>query len=158
MESYRDVIRRIMHSLNVIDGVYDKWSKMQGLKENTLLLLYVLDDDQAHSQKQICEEWLISKTTLNTIIKECETKGYIELKQWSGHKQEKQIYLTEMGREYAANALASIYKAEEEAMAKTLAECSDSFVRGLECFCENFKNTLANQKERTCLTNENSII
>ena len=75
----REEIRSIMLSTNKIDGVYYLLSRRMGLKANTLALLYALDDGKVHSQKQICEEWLIPKTTLNTIVRECIAEGYITL-------------------------------------------------------------------------------
>ncbi|MCQ4991523.1 MarR family transcriptional regulator, partial [[Clostridium] symbiosum] len=77
MKDYREEIRRIMVSVNVIDGIYAMGAKKIGIKDNSLSLLYVLDDGKPHSQKEICEYWLIPKTTLNTIVKECVNAGYI---------------------------------------------------------------------------------
>lgn len=148
MSSHRKDIRRIMNAINVIDGVYDRWSKKQGVKENTLILLYALDDGKPHWQKQLSEDWLIPKTTLNTIIKECVNAGYIVLKNFSEHKREKQICLTPKGKEYAKQTLRSIYEAEEEAMEKTLSVYSLEFIEGLEYFCENLKKTLEDNPER----------
>lgn len=71
-----------------------------GLKENTLSLLYALDDGAPHTQKQICEEWLIPKTTINTVVKECVANGYVTLAPGE-HSHEKLICLTERGKGYA---------------------------------------------------------
>ena len=79
MNPCREEIRSIMLSTNKIDGVYYLLSRRMGLKANTLALLYALDDGKVHSQKQICEEWLIPKTTLNTIVRECVAEGYIKI-------------------------------------------------------------------------------
>ena len=37
-------------------------------KDNSLLLYYVLSDEKAHSQKEISEEWMVPRTTLNTAV------------------------------------------------------------------------------------------
>lgn len=50
-----------------------------GVKGNALALLYALNDGRAHSQKQISEDWLIPKTTINTIVKEFTDIGYVTL-------------------------------------------------------------------------------
>ena len=76
MERYREKIRRIMICVNVIGGIYDSIAKKTGVKESVLTLLYALDDGAAHFQKEICEEWFIPKTTLNTVIREFVEKGY----------------------------------------------------------------------------------
>ena len=65
-----------MIAVNKIDGLYYFAAKKLGLKANSLALLYALDDGQPHSQKRICEEWLIPRTTINTVVKECVAKGF----------------------------------------------------------------------------------
>ena len=81
-------------------------SRKIGVKENTMILLYALDDGRPHTQKEICEEWLIPKTTLNTIVRECVKSGYLVLQPGS---REKEIRLTEQGKAYAASVLNRVY-------------------------------------------------
>lgn len=72
-------IRRLMLATNRIDGAYYLLSRKLGVKENILALLYALDDEETHSQKRICEDWLFPKTTINTIIRELVQAGYVTL-------------------------------------------------------------------------------
>lgn len=132
-----------MVSVNVIDGIYDEIAKKIGMKENTLALLYALDDGKSHSQKEISEEWLIPKTTLNTIVKECIAAGYIFLNS-DNHKKEKEICLTDSGKKYAAEVLSQVYELEEEAMRRTLKTVSPEFIESLEQFANNFKEKVRN--------------
>lgn len=143
MNLYRNEIRRIMIAVNVIDGAYDMIAKKIGVKENTLALLYALDDGKAHSQKEICDEWMIPKTTLNTIIKECIEAGYIILNADS-HKKEKKICLTEKGRKYARNILGQVYELEESAINSVLKAGESDFIGKLEQFTANLKNEARN--------------
>lgn len=136
--AHRNEIRRIMIAVNVIDGAYDMIAKKIGVKENTLALLYALDDGKSHSQKEISEEWMIPKTTLNTIIKECVEDGYILLHAES-HKREKEICLTGKGREYAEEVLGQVYELEEKAMKAVLKTGSSDFIGGLERFTNSLK-------------------
>lgn len=138
MNRYRNEIRRIMIAVNVIDGAYEMIAKRIGIKENTLALLYALDDGRVHSQKEISEEWLIPKTTLNTIIKECIENGYILLDSGS-HKKEKEICLTEKGREYAEKILGKVYALEDGAMQSVIKTGSSDFIDKLESFTANLK-------------------
>lgn len=137
MSLYRNSIRRVMIAVNVIDGVYDIAAKRIGIKENTLALFYALDDGKEHSQKEICEEWLIPKTTLNTIVKECTEAGFLVLRS-DPHKKEKSLLLTEKGLLYAKSVLAPVYEMEERAMSRTL-EASPEFAEGLCAFAANLK-------------------
>lgn len=85
-----------------------------GVPENLLALLYALEDGKPHSQKEICEDWLIPKTTINTIVKEQIAAGRITLRAGKG-KREKIICLTESGHAYAQKALQGICEAERVA-------------------------------------------
>lgn len=135
---YRDEIRRIMIAINAIDGTYDLIAKKIGIKENTLALLYALDDGEPHSQKVVCEEWMIPKTTINTIVRECIDQGYVYLHA-NQRKKEKEICLTERGREYARRILEQVYELEEAAMEQTLAGSSTEFVGALEVFMTHLR-------------------
>ena len=73
-------------------------------------MLYAIYDGETYSQKRICDEWLIPKTTLNTIVNECVREGYVELVPSGG--REKKIVLTEAGRTFAESVLEPIFKAE----------------------------------------------
>lgn len=115
MTADREDIRRIMISINKIDELYERVQRKAGAKGNTVWVLYALDDGKPHSQKQIYEEWLIPKTTLNTIVKELEGDGYVRLEIIPGQRREMNIYLTESGKRYARQVLDSFYSAEEEA-------------------------------------------
>ena len=142
MEKNREYVRRIMIAVNSIDGMYDMGAKWSGVKSNTLTLLYALDDDKPHTQKSVCQEWLIPKTTINTIIKECKEEGYITLEPMEGRKKELQICLTEEGRSFARKHLNPLYEAENKAIEKTLKECSPQFISQLELFCDNLREEL----------------
>ena len=138
MKDYREAIRRNMVSVNVIDGIYAMGAKKIGIKDNSLSLLYALDDGKPHSQKEICEHWLIPKTTLNTIVKECVNAGYIVL-DGIKHTKEKEIRLTDKGQEYAKTILNQVYELERRAMEKTLSSYSPEFVQALEQFTAYLK-------------------
>lgn len=139
MEHYRDAIRQIMIAVNVIDGAYALGAKKIGIKENTLSLLYALDDGKAHSQKEICDHWLIPKTTMNTIVQECVQEGYLTLAVSSG-KKEKEICLTEKGKTYARTILSQLYRLEEQAMKRCQADFSLEFVQAIEQFAAYLKD------------------
>ena len=70
VEDPYEAVRRLIIAINKIDGSYYFYARKLGVKENTLALLYELDDGHPHSQKQISEDWQIPKTTINTIVKQ----------------------------------------------------------------------------------------
>ena len=74
MNQEREYIDRLWACTNIIDGLYYKSARSLHIKNNMLALFYALGDGNVHSQKQLCEEYLFPKTTLNTIVRECAQK------------------------------------------------------------------------------------
>ena len=98
-----------------IDGVYESYARCSKLSSpNLLWILYALNDGNEHSQRQICDDWDIPRSTANTIIKELEEKGYLSLHQIKGKRRELNIRLTSLGKDYAEELLKDLYKKEKE--------------------------------------------
>ena len=110
MDIDRKKFKRMMVLISRIDEVYYRALKSIGIKDNLFVLLYAIYDGETYSQKRICDECLIPKTTLNTIVNECVREGYVELVPSGG--REKKIVLTEAGRTFAESVLEPIFKAE----------------------------------------------
>ena len=83
--------------MNRLDRLYYMAARKLGVKDNSLLLYYVLSDEKAHSQKEISEEWMVPRTTLNTVVKEAVEKGYIRL-ETPGSTREKNTYSYRKGK------------------------------------------------------------
>ena len=142
MENRMEAVRRLTAAINKLDGAYYQWARRIGIKDNTLTLLYILQDGRPHSQKQICAEWLIPKTTINTVVRELEDGGYLVLRA-EAHTREKFLHLTAEGRAYADAILADLLAAEDRAIAQTLSKYSPAFIDALDAFadrlCEGFR-------------------
>lgn len=116
MEENRQIMRALATAMNRIDQMYCDDVTRIGVKASELWLLYALDDGAPHSQKQICQEWGLPKTTLNTTLKQAEAKGYLTLVPIAGKRRERQICLTAAGQAYARQVLRPIYGAEDAAL------------------------------------------
>lgn len=149
MENMRDIMRKFTMALNNIDEVYCSDRPQTGVKGSELWLLYALDDGELHSQKQICEEWGIPRTTLNSTIKRMEAEGYLTLMPIPGKRREMYICLTENGKVYAQQILKSIYEAEDQAMAATVKRYSMDFIDALDYFSVCLKSVFEKNEKRT---------
>ncbi len=151
MDKNYETVRRIMLATNKIDGVYYYFARYLGINENTLAFLYALDDGETHSQKEVSDEWLIPRTTINTIVKSMIARGYITFDS-EHHTKEKAISLTESGRKYVDKLMNDIYAAEEKAIKDTLQKFSPEFVEALEYFgnqlWEEFSTNVSEKKEK----------
>lgn len=141
-EDYHKQFYRLIVALNRIDEFYYRFAKSTGIKENTVSLLYALADGEPKSQKQICEEWLIPKTTLNTIIKELSASGMLVLLNEEG-KKEKIISLTEKGEVFADLIMGKCREAEKAALEKTLEQFSPEFIDAFEVFSAKLEEEFA---------------
>ena len=124
-----------------IDGIYDEYvRKSQIASPNVLWVLYALNDDEKHSQKDICDGWSIPRTTINTIIKDLEQQQMVEMIPILGKRREKYVKLTEKGKEYADYVLAKLYEKEKRIFEKI--NNPDKFIKDLEALFNNVKSII----------------
>ncbi len=97
-----------------IDGMYTEYAKNCGITPTLLWILYAINDDDTHTQCQICYDWSLPKSTVNTLITELKNSGLIELEPIKGKRREMSIVLTESGKEYANRVLSPLYTLENE--------------------------------------------
>lgn len=121
-----------------MDGAYYRCARKFGVKEKTLDLLYALDDGEPHTQRQICGDWMLPKTTVNTSVKELVEAGYAELLPETNGRG-KTIRLTEAGRKRAEEIMRGVHAAELAAFAKTLEKFSPEFVDAIEYLAERYR-------------------
>ncbi|QQQ86431.1 MarR family transcriptional regulator [Peptacetobacter hiranonis] len=144
----REIARRLMLALYKIDEIYYMNEGKKKLAYSELCVMYALDDGKPHSQREISQEWLVPKTTVNTIVKTWEKEGLLTLTPIPDKRREKYIILTESGREYAKEFMGFIYRAEEKALKRTLDKYSDEFIKGLEFFGESLKEAFDEEFEK----------
>jgi len=147
MEYIRVTAKRLILALYNIDEVYYASEKKRRLSDAELCILYALDDGQPHSQKEICEKWLVPKTTVNTITKKWESQGLLTLAAISGKRREMQITLTDSGKAFSKEILDFIYRAEDTALTKTLDKYSDAFIEALEYFGTELKKAFEEEAQ-----------
>ena len=145
MDNIRKTAKRLGLALSNIDTAYCLSEKKKRLSDAELCIMYALDDGKPHSQKEIAEEWLVPRSTINTITKRWEAEQLLVQKPIPGKRREMQITLTEAGQKYAHSFLSFIYQAEDHALQKTLEHYSDTFVEALEYYGEILKEAFREQ-------------
>ena len=119
------------------EALYGEWAKAHGMSYNTVMTLYALAQARGCTQKQIAEEWLIPKQTVNTIVKELERQGYVRFEAGRDLK-EKLVCFTEAGRAYAESHLRDLYRIEERAMESLSQELRQAMVEGTQASTDAF--------------------
>lgn len=97
-----------------VDSFYDEFAKKSNVSSALLWVLYALNDGNSHTQIEISNDWELPKTTVNTVIKEIQKNGYVDLIPIKGRRREMSIVLTESGKNYADSILSDLYKKEAE--------------------------------------------
>ena len=140
--------RRYVAASSAADGTYYRWAKRSGVTLHTLDLLYALDDGLPHSQKQICQDWLIPKTSLNTVVRSCREAGLLTTEPMPGSPRQLQLCLTPAGMAYARRTLEELYALENQAMAETVEHFGPAFVEAVELYCSRFRAALENNLKK----------
>ena len=143
----REIARRLILALYSIDEVYYLNEGRKKISDAELSVMYAMDDGKPHSQREISQEWLVPKTTVNTIVKRWEKEGLLTQTAIPGKRREMNIMLTDAGREYAKSFMSFLYKAENKALKKTLDKYSDEFIEVIEYFGESLKEAFEEELE-----------
>lgn len=143
----RETARRLIRALYNIDEVYYLNEAKKKVSDAELCVMYALDDGKPHSQREICQEWLVPKTSVNTIVKRWEKDGLVTMVPIPGKRREMHICLTDAGRTYAKHFLGFLYRAEDQALQKTLEKYSDHFIEVIEFFGTSLKEAFDEEME-----------
>ena len=131
---FQDFGRALYH----VDSFYDEFAKQSNVSSALLWVLYALNDGNSHTQIEISNDWELPKTTVNTVIKEIQKNGYVDLIPIKGKRREMSIVLTENGKKYADMVLADLYKKEAEVY-KALSSDEYAIVAVLEKIAKKLK-------------------
>lgn len=121
-----------------VDSFYNEFAKQSNVSSTLLWVLYALNDGKLHTQIEISNEWELPKTTVNTVIKDIQKNGYVELIPIKGKRREMYIVLTEAGKEYADSLLSDLYHKEKEVY-KMLSSEECEIITVLEKIAKNLK-------------------
>ena len=143
MKDSHEKVRRFMIAFNRIDSLYVDSVRTFGVKGNLFVLFYAIADGKAYSQRQICDDWKLPRTTLNTIVRECVKDGLVEL--LPRGNTEKDIHLTPKGRKLADEVFGPIFAAESRVMEPFL---KAGALEMMEKMADSFESAFAKFKPR----------
>ena len=117
IEILRNKIDRMYEAVKKINQTYEIWATAHGLTLYEMQIYYVMvkKEDIFITQKNLCMELDAPKTSINSIIKKQIKSGYIEMNINPQNKREKELSLTEKGKEFAKKLIEPLLQYEEEA-------------------------------------------
>lgn len=117
MNNYESHVKELFLLSSRIDAIYHKQAAAFGISNTESLLLYIIGENLASTQKDILELWGVSKTTLNSAVMRLERSGILEFGEKKG--KEKTLVLTEKGKCFASRINAQSNIAESRALIET---------------------------------------
>ena len=125
------------------NALYGEWAKRQGLTYNTLMVLCSLDQPDPRTQKQIAEERMLPKQTVNSIVKELERKGWIQYLDGL-ERRERPLSLTEAGRAQLHPLLERMYQMEDRVMDRMGLDLCQALLEGQGAFAQALAEEVRN--------------
>lgn len=117
-ETIREELKQFNTVIKEIDAAYGEMAKDSGLTDSAFWALYYLAQmEGSRTQKAICDQWALSKQTVNNAVRDLEKSGYIYLTESAIDKRSKQILLTEKGQCFSDEHIGRIFRIEEAVFA-----------------------------------------
>ncbi len=128
--------------------MYEEWAKEYGLSSNGIFVLYSFYESEGKcTQKMISEKWHIPKQTVNTILKDFQNKGYVEMVSSETDKRNKIVCLTKAGKKYADDIIGKLQKKEIYVIEKMGLDSIKSMNDNTELFINLFREGEFHAKE-----------
>lgn len=110
-EHEMEPIKKINYLSSEIDALYHQASLKLGISDSVSIVLYtVYDAGGSCPLSDIYKKSGISKQTVNSAIRGLETDGILYLEKYTG--REKQVILTDKGKDFAKETVGKLYEAE----------------------------------------------
>lgn len=147
MTDYLHQLEQINAVYNKTNAAYGKWAKRYGLSYNSLMILYIMEGKDSCTQKYICEELLLPKSTVHSILLDFIQKGYMELEASPDNKKEKIVILTDSGKEFSNSILSRLHAMEIRAMENLGPDLCGQMVYSNLLYCDFFQKEVDSKDE-----------
>lgn len=122
-----------------IDKAYEAYAKSKGMTYLSLMVLeeiYLLGN--GCTQKQISEDTLYPKQSINLVIKSFIKEEIIDLKELQNNRKNKGIYLTSKGTKMCNDIIVPLLKQEEQILTEMGESESKELIRLLKLYGEKY--------------------
>ena len=147
MRSYnsKQLLKRLATSLNEMDYVYELYARKNNLTYTSLQIINLVTEIEDCTQKRICEVSFLPKQTVNSIIKNLNKQGIIQLTTDPTNKRSKIISFTEYGLEFSNNLIPTIKNSEIFSLEQLNEEECYNMICSLEIYCQQLKKKLSSK-------------
>ncbi len=127
-----------------MDDLYRVYAKNCNLSETAFWILYCIREreEEAFTQREICEYWFYTPQTVNSALKNMTEEGLLILRAEEGNRKNKRIYLTEKGKEIVEAIVVPLMDAERRALAAIGERETEVFLRIMKRHTELFRREI----------------
>ena len=137
MENISQYLKVYYESWFRINNAYNIWAQKRGVNYNTLFVLYEVYNNSINcTQRSICENLVLPKQTVSTILDRLEKEEYVYREINERDRRNKIVILTIKGEKFASELLAELEKAEVEAYNNLSKEERYAVTKGLYVFAK----------------------
>ena len=142
----RDKSKCIDERFRRIDRIFCEYAKACGINFPVLLILLEIFENPGCTQKQIVEQTMLLKQTVNQAVREFLDSGYVELRQNPANRREKSVFFTPEGEAYAASVLRPVFSAGDGVFSALSEEAYDTVMRVLFSYEQAMENCLRKKR------------
>lgn len=132
------------------DAIYSELARRSGLSDSAYWILYSAYVMQGEcTQKSICDQWAMSKQTVNSALKDLEKKGIITLELAEADRRSKYVVLTDYGMEFVSEKIGIIFHVEKRTMQRMSDEERTAMIESSRRYLELFQEEVASLRNDT---------
>ena len=136
-----DELHRINYLVTETEALYHQASLKLGITDSVSIVLYsIYVSEELCLLSNIYKQSGISKQTVNSAIRNLETKGILYLEQYSG--KTKKIVLTTKGNDYINQTVAKLYEAEIQAFESWSTQEINTYINLMEKYSNCFRKQI----------------
>lgn len=120
--------------------LYEDWAKKRGISYFELLtILSVTEAQTPCTQKDICDQWILPKQTVNSVLANLVKRGWVRLSPSPKDRRNKEILLTGEGKIAAAKIAGDLQEKENAVWLKLGKKRADEMLENTAIYNQYFK-------------------
>ena len=120
--------------------LYEDWAKKRGISYFELLtILSVTEAQTPCTQKDICDQWILPKQTVNSVLANLVKRGWVRLSPSPKDRRNKEILLTGEGKIAAAKIAGDLQEKENAVWLKPGKKRADEMLENTAIYNQFFK-------------------
>ena len=146
--NYAEIIKLVNIYSCKVNLLYGELAKRQGLSLYYMMVFDAVAQSQPCTQKQISEEWLLPKQTVNAVVKDMQFQGIVTISPGK-NKKEKLVSFTDIGIHTYQKMMESTNQIEKRVVEQMGENECLAALHAIEKYAEFFEKELHNTRNNS---------